>query len=76
MLFSLLDCRKPGLNIYSNFYSFETSNGISAQEAGQVTNPGAENQGIAVRGSFSYTDAEGHQYTGNNTHSIIRTHRY
>lgn len=44
-------------------YRFETSNGISQQEQGQLTNAGSENEAIAVRGSFSYTGADGVVYS-------------
>lgn len=36
--------------------SSETSNGIAQQETGEIVDRGTENEGIAVRGSFSYTD--------------------
>ena len=39
-----------------NAHSFETSNGISQQESGDVINVGQENEQIQVRGSYSYTD--------------------
>ncbi|XP_050315080.1 flexible cuticle protein 12-like [Anthonomus grandis grandis] len=44
-------------------YGYETSNGISAQEQGQLVNPGSENEAIAVRGSFQYTGPDGQQYS-------------
>ncbi|XP_049869660.1 flexible cuticle protein 12-like [Pectinophora gossypiella] len=44
-------------------YAVETSNGISQQEQGQLTNPGTENEAISVRGQFSYTGPDGQQYT-------------
>lgn len=37
-------------------HSSETSNGINQQETGEIVDRGTENEGIAVRGSFSYTD--------------------
>lgn len=46
-----------------SFYSFETSDGIAQQESGQLTNPGSENESMAVRGSFSYTGPDGVVYT-------------
>lgn len=36
--------------------SSETSNGINQQETGEIVDRGTEQEGIAVRGSFSYTD--------------------
>ncbi|XP_050310059.1 flexible cuticle protein 12-like [Anthonomus grandis grandis] len=44
-------------------YGYETSNGISAQEQGQVVNAGSENEAIAVRGSFQYTGPDGQLYS-------------
>ncbi|XP_028165392.1 flexible cuticle protein 12-like [Ostrinia furnacalis] len=50
-----------GVDGYS--YGYETSNGISAQEQGQLKNAGSENEAIEVRGQFSYTGADGVVYT-------------
>ncbi|XP_022218684.2 larval cuticle protein 65Ag1-like [Drosophila obscura] len=44
-------------------YSYETSNGISAQEAGQLNNVGSENEAISVKGSFSWVDPDGVSHT-------------
>ncbi|XP_053603468.2 flexible cuticle protein 12-like [Plodia interpunctella] len=44
-------------------YAFETSNGISQQEEGQLKNAGSENEAIAVRGQYSYTGPDGVVYT-------------
>lgn len=44
---------------------YETSNGISHEEQGHVVNAGAENEAIAVSGSFKYTGADGVTYTVN-----------
>ncbi|XP_017775407.1 PREDICTED: flexible cuticle protein 12-like [Nicrophorus vespilloides] len=44
-------------------HAYETSNGISASEQGQVINAGTENEAIAVRGQFSYVGADGVTYT-------------
>ncbi|XP_022907035.1 flexible cuticle protein 12-like [Onthophagus taurus] len=43
-------------------YAYETSNGISAQEQGQLLNQGAENEAIAVRGQFQYVGPDGVTY--------------
>ncbi|XP_049298324.1 flexible cuticle protein 12-like [Anopheles funestus] len=51
-----------GVDGYS--YQYETSNGISAQEAGELKNFG-EASALAVRGSFTYTAADGQVYTVN-----------
>ncbi|XP_026750787.1 flexible cuticle protein 12-like [Galleria mellonella] len=55
------DSNNIGVDGYS--YGFETSNGISQQEEGQLVNAGSENAAIAVRGQFSYTGPDGQQYT-------------
>ncbi|XP_017786798.1 PREDICTED: flexible cuticle protein 12-like [Nicrophorus vespilloides] len=44
---------------------YETSNGISANEQGQLNNAGSENEAISVRGTYSYTGADGVKYTVN-----------
>ncbi|XP_026492225.1 cuticle protein CP14.6-like [Vanessa tameamea] len=43
-------------------YSFQTSNGISAQESGIVKNPGREDEALEVQGSNSYTGNDGQVY--------------
>ncbi|XP_019872725.2 flexible cuticle protein 12-like [Aethina tumida] len=43
-------------------FAYETSNGIAAQEQGQLINPGHENESIAVRGSFQYVGPDGVTY--------------
>lgn len=45
-------------------HSSETSNGINQKESGEIVDRGSEHEGIAVRGSFMYTDpATNTQYT-------------
>nr|AAL16187.1 larval cuticle protein precursor [Apriona germarii] len=44
-------------------YAYDTSNGISAQENGQVINAGTDNEAIAARGQFTYTGPDGVQYS-------------
>ncbi|XP_022907036.1 flexible cuticle protein 12-like [Onthophagus taurus] len=44
-------------------YAYETSNRISAQEQGQLVNPGTDNEAIAVRGQYSYLGPDGVTYT-------------
>ncbi|XP_060651613.1 uncharacterized protein LOC132788298 [Drosophila nasuta] len=44
-------------------YGYETSNGISAQQEGQVVNAGAENESISVRGQFQFTGNDGVVYS-------------
>ncbi|KAJ3653982.1 hypothetical protein Zmor_013200 [Zophobas morio] len=44
-------------------YSYETSNGISSDEQGEVKNEGREDESIAVRGQFSFVGPDGVTYT-------------
>lgn len=44
-------------------YSYETSNGISHESEGHVINAGAENEAVAVSGSFKYTGPDGVTYS-------------
>jgi len=43
-------------------YSYETGNGIQAQEEGHLNNVGTDNEVVVVHGSFSYTDSDGQIY--------------
>ncbi|EDW68499.1 larval cuticle protein 65Ag1 [Drosophila virilis] len=43
-------------------YNYETSNGISAEEAGQLNNAGTEQEAIAVRGSYRFVADDGVTY--------------
>jgi hypothetical protein len=42
------------------FFSYETENGISAQEQGTIKNPGQQDEASVVQGTFSYTSPEGY----------------
>ncbi|XP_052860380.1 larval cuticle protein 65Ag1-like [Anopheles cruzii] len=53
------------MNLDSYNYQYETSNGISAQETGELKNFGSEASALAVRGTFSFTADDGHVYTVN-----------
>lgn len=46
-------------------FAFETSDGIKRDEEGTLQNAGSENEAIAVRGSYSYTDPSGKVVTVN-----------
>lgn len=45
------------------FFRYETSDGTSHQETGELKNAGSENEAISVRGQFSYTGADGVVYS-------------
>lgn len=40
-------------------WSYETGNGIKAEEEGQLENAGSENEAIKAQGGFSYTGDDG-----------------
>ncbi|XP_037044845.1 flexible cuticle protein 12-like [Bradysia coprophila] len=44
-------------------YGFETSDGISRDEQGELTDVGTDEEAIQVRGQFSYTGPDGVLYT-------------
>lgn len=46
-------------------FNFETSDGMSRHEEGELKNVGTEQEALVVRGSFTWKDAEGHEYTIN-----------
>ncbi|KAJ3653979.1 hypothetical protein Zmor_013197 [Zophobas morio] len=50
-----------GLDGYN--FAYETSDGTSAQEQGQLQNAGSENEAISVRGQFSFVGLDGQTYT-------------
>lgn len=45
------------------YLSYETGNGISAQEQGELKNAGSEAEAQSVAGSFSYTSDDGQKIT-------------
>ncbi|XP_055373466.1 endocuticle structural protein SgAbd-6-like [Condylostylus longicornis] len=46
-------------------FAFETSDGTSRQEQAELKNVGTEEEGISVRGSVSWVDADGQTYSLN-----------
>lgn len=42
-------------------WSYETGNGIAAEEEGHLKNAGSENEAMEAIGQFSYTDADGNK---------------
>lgn len=46
-------------------YSYETSDGVSAQAQGQLKNVGTDEEAISVQGSFSFVADDGQTYTVN-----------
>lgn len=51
------------LSFFFLYFSFETSDGQSKQETGELIHPGTENEAIAVRGAYSYVGPDGNVYT-------------
>lgn len=47
----------------SFYYSYELSDGTKHEEQGQLKNQGAENEGIAVTGQYSWVGPNGVTYT-------------
>lgn len=48
--------------LFSSFHRYETSGGISAQEAGTLKNAGSDNEIMSVQGSYQYTGPDGIVY--------------
>ncbi|EDV95677.1 larval cuticle protein 65Ag1 [Drosophila grimshawi] len=46
-------------------FNYETSNGIAAQETGQLKNIGTEAEANSVQGSFSWVGPDGQSYVVN-----------
>ncbi|XP_073838770.1 larval cuticle protein 65Ag1-like [Musca autumnalis] len=44
-------------------YAFETSDGTKSEAEGHLNNQGTEQEGIAVRGSYSFVADDGQTYT-------------
>lgn len=47
------------LNFFLKLKSFETENGITAEESGKIDNVGAENEGLKTQGFYEYTGDDG-----------------
>lgn len=55
---------KSSWGLTTDFFSrFETSNGISQQESGQLQDAGSENESMEVSGQYSFKGADGVLYT-------------
>jgi len=51
------------LNLDGSYqYSYQTGNGIAAGEAGQLKNPGTQNEAQAAQGYYTYTGPDGVVY--------------
>ncbi|KAF7269296.1 endocuticle structural protein SgAbd-6-like [Rhynchophorus ferrugineus] len=44
-------------------FNFETSDGVSRSETGELKNPGTDNEALVVRGTISWTGADGTKYS-------------
>lgn len=51
--------KKTLIDNVTHFHSYESANGIKAEETGDVKNKGSDNAIQAVQGSYSYTSPEG-----------------
>lgn len=50
-------------NAFLILLSYETSNGIRADEQGYLKNPGTQSEAQVMQGSYSYTGPDGIVYT-------------
>ncbi|XP_034106945.1 cuticle protein CP14.6-like [Drosophila albomicans] len=55
------DVDNIGVDGYNTAY--ETSNGIAAQEQGEIKNLGSENEAISVKGQYQYIGPDGVTYS-------------
>lgn len=46
-----------------NFYSYETSDGVSRTEEAEVKNAGTENEILVVRGTIKWVAPDGQEYS-------------
>ncbi|KAG4077583.1 hypothetical protein HA402_003010 [Bradysia odoriphaga] len=46
-------------------FAYETSDGVSRSEQAELKNPGTEQEALSVRGTITWTAADGVQYTLN-----------
>jgi hypothetical protein len=53
-------CPWKCLRTLLSFCSYETENGIAAQEEGSIKNRGQQDEAAVVQGAFSYTSPEGY----------------
>lgn len=51
--------------MHLNFFSYETSDGVSRQEEAELKNVGTDEEAISVRGSISWVAPDGQTYTLN-----------
>jgi hypothetical protein len=56
---SVLLCSFKCLRTLLSFCSYETENGITAQEEGSIKNRGQQDEASIVQGAFTYTSPEG-----------------
>jgi hypothetical protein len=56
---SVVLCLSKCLRTCLSFCSYETENGIAAQEEGSIKNRGQQDEAAVVQGVFSYTSPEG-----------------
>lgn len=50
---------------FFEYNSYELSDGQKKEESGTIINPGQENEGIAIKGSYSYVAPDGQTYSVN-----------
>ncbi|KAK7867368.1 hypothetical protein R5R35_008913 [Gryllus longicercus] len=57
------EVNEPSIGVGPWKWSFRTSDGVSRSEEGVLVDAGTENEHIEVRGTASWTDANGNAYT-------------
>lgn len=62
---TILKYENENIGVDGYKFAYETSDGISREEEGQLQNAGSENEAIVVRGSYSYKDPSGKEITVN-----------
>ncbi|XP_023945186.1 flexible cuticle protein 12-like [Bicyclus anynana] len=59
----IIELESDNIGVDGYAYKYKTSNGIQQDESGQLTDVGTENEGISVRGQYSYVGNDGLTYT-------------
>lgn len=59
----ILKYESENIGIDGYKFAYETSDGQSRQETAELKNVGTENEAMVIRGSFTWRDADGKDYT-------------
>ncbi|KAG5676767.1 hypothetical protein PVAND_006576 [Polypedilum vanderplanki] len=61
----ILKYENENIGINNFKFAYETSDGVSRQEEGELKNEGSEDEALVVRGSVTWTSPEGEVFTLN-----------